>query len=201
MEQPELLIEHGQGGPYGPRSEALRALAEGWGWLRARGLVERDPDQSSEAAVFVTRRGHEVLARGLDWLRTTERLDVALVPDLEVEARPHFLRGDLDMAVFAAMRSVEIRLRQVAGLPDHLVGTPLAQQALRPGGPLHDPEMHPGEAVALMEIYKGALGLFKNPSSHRKVDYRDATEAAEVVLLADLLLRILNRTSAVAPAT
>ncbi len=83
------LLEHGRGGPYGPRSVALRALAEGWGWLRARGLVERDPDQSSDAAVFVTRRGHEVLTRGLDWLRTTERLDVALVPDLEVEARPH----------------------------------------------------------------------------------------------------------------
>jgi len=43
-----------------------------------------------------------------------------------------------------------------------------------------------------MELYKGALGLFKSPSSHREVDYGDATEAAKVVLLADLLLRILN---------
>jgi len=50
------------------------------------------------------------------------------------------------------------------------------------------------------DLYKGALGLFKNPSSHREVDYGDATEAAEVVLLADLLHRILNRTSVVAPA-
>ncbi len=33
-----------------------------------------------------------------------------------------------------------------------------------------------------MELYKGALGLFKNPSSHREVDYSDGTEAAEVVL-------------------
>lgn len=140
---------------------------EGWGWLRERGLIERDPDQSSAAAVFVTGRGHEVLARGLDWLRTTERLDVALVPDLEVEARPHLLRGDLDMAVFAAMRSVDISLRQVSGLTDHLVGTTLAQEALRPGGPLHDPEMDRGEAVALMESLQGRSGPVQEPQPPR----------------------------------
>ena len=44
-----------------------------------------------------------------------------------------------------------------------------------------------------MELYAGALGLFTNPTSHRFVDYGSATEAAEVVLLADLLLRLLDR--------
>lgn len=187
------LLEHAQYAGYGNGTPALRALAEAWGWLRSRGLVERDPGQSTETSVFVTRRGHEVLSRGLAWLRTTERLDMDLVPDLEVDARPHFMRGDLDMAVFAAMRRVEIRLREAAGESESLVGTKLAQEALRPGGPLHDSEMDPGEAVALTDLVKGALGLFKNPSSHREVDYGDAAEAAEVVLLADLLLRILSR--------
>jgi hypothetical protein len=50
-----------------------------------------------------------------------------------------------------------------------------------------------GEAVATMELFKGAIGLFKNPASHRRVDYTDATEAAEVVLLADLLMRLLDK--------
>jgi hypothetical protein len=44
-----------------------------------------------------------------------------------------------------------------------------------------------------MELFKGAIGLFKNPSSHRQVDFSDATEAAEIVLLADLLLRLLDK--------
>jgi hypothetical protein len=44
-----------------------------------------------------------------------------------------------------------------------------------------------------MELFKGAIGLFKNPSSHRRVDFTNATEAVEVVLLADLLLRLLQK--------
>lgn len=50
-----------------------------------------------------------------------------------------------------------------------------------------------GESVAQMDLFKGAIGLFKNPSSHRRVDYSDATEAVETVLLADLLLRLLRK--------
>jgi hypothetical protein len=34
------------------------------------------------------------------------------------------------------------------------------------------------------EIFNGAIGLFMNFSSHRRADFTDATEAAEVVLLA-----------------
>jgi hypothetical protein len=37
------------------------------------------------------------------------------------------------------------------------------------------------------------IGIVKNPSSHRQVDFDDPTLASEVVLLADLLLRLLDR--------
>jgi uncharacterized protein (TIGR02391 family) len=69
----------------------------------------------------------------------------------------------------------------------------LMADAFKPGGSLHDPEMDKGEAEATMALFRGAIGTFKNPTSHRPVEYDDPTLAAEVVLLADLLLRLLDR--------
>jgi uncharacterized protein (TIGR02391 family) len=60
-------------------------------------------------------------------------------------------------------------------------------------GVLTDLEANPGEQVAMMELFKGVIGLFKNPTSHRPVNYDDPTLASEVILFADLLLRLLDR--------
>jgi uncharacterized protein (TIGR02391 family) len=174
-------------------SPAVTALAEAWQWLHAKVLVSWDPTQDSAHSVRVTRRGHKVLEAGLPYLRAVERLDVDLVPELEHQARPQFLRGDFDIAAFAAMKEVEVAVRRRADLPDDKLGVDLMNQAFREGGPLWRDSLHKGESVAQMSLFAGAIGLFKNPSSHRRVNYDDATLAAEVILLADLLLRVLDR--------
>jgi uncharacterized protein (TIGR02391 family) len=60
-------------------------------------------------------------------------------------------------------------------------------------GPLADATLDAGERVGMMELFAGAIGTFKNPPGHRQVDYEDPTEASEVVILADLLMRVLDR--------
>lgn len=82
-----------------------------------------------------------------------------------------------------------------SGVSKDLLGTALVQEAFKATGPLRDPAMHQGEAVAQMQLFAGSIGLFKNPPSHRRVDYDDPTQASEVVLLADLLLRLLEATT------
>ncbi|QKE84649.1 TIGR02391 family protein [Arthrobacter sp. NEB 688] len=184
---------------YGKNSQAMLALTEAWAWLANRGLIVADVNQSAEQAFLISRAGHQALEEGLPWLRAVQRLDVELVMELEARARPQFLRGDFEAAAFIAMKEVEVRVRELSGLPNELVGVDLMRQAFRPGregkegGPLWKEEGHAGEAVAVMELFAGALGLFKNPASHRRVDFSDPTEAAEVVLLADLLLRQLAK--------
>jgi len=59
----------------------VRALAEAWGWLHAKGLIARTPGRTSCDAIFVTPHG---LGVGRDGLapRASERLDVDLHPSL-----------------------------------------------------------------------------------------------------------------------
>jgi uncharacterized protein (TIGR02391 family) len=138
-------------------------------------IVFWHPTQSSDSSISITRRGQQLLETGLPWLRAVERLDVDLVPALEYKARPQFLRGDFETAAFVAMKEVEVRVRALAGLNESLVGTRLMQAAFKPGPPpgaLCRASVDGGESVALMELFKGAIGLFKNPSSHREVDFR-----------------------------
>lgn len=172
-----------------------RVLSEGWAWLISRGLVAWDPSQSSPNAYFITRLGNEALEQGATHMDAAARLGMQLHPSLAEVVERQFLMGEYELAVFAAMKAVEVRVRELANLDDSLVGTKLMQVAFGPSepGPLLDTGAESGEQVATMELFKGAIGVFKNPSSHRRVDYADATEAAEIVLLADLLMRILDR--------
>jgi uncharacterized protein (TIGR02391 family) len=181
--------------PGGEGAAFLHAIAEAWDWLASRLLVARRPGDKGEFA-FITRRGERVLAAkdGPALLRAEERIDVDLHPIVATRVRRQFLLGEYELAALAAMSEVEIRVRKLAKAGDGDIGVPLTQSAFKDGGPLADPKLEPGERKATMALFSGALGVFKNPSSHRQVEYDDPTLAAEVVLLADLLLRILDRT-------
>jgi uncharacterized protein (TIGR02391 family) len=174
--------------------EISLALSEAWSWLMTHGLVVRDPSQSSSDAYKVSRLGRETLKYGVTRLAAGERLGVALHPRLAQRIQQQFLLGEFELAVFAAMKEVEVRVRELAQAAQSLLGVKLMQHAFSAEkGALTDPDADPGEQVAMMELFKGAIGLFKNPTSHRPVDYDDPTLASEVILFADLLLRLLDR--------
>lgn len=172
----------------------LRAISEAWWWLVANGLLARQPGAGTQE-MFVTRSGRAVAAQpdGLARLQAEQRLGVELHPRLAGKVRNQFLLGDPELAVFAAMKEVEVRVRDLGGFADDLLGVDLMIQAFnKKAGPLRDPKLVGGEQEARMALFWGAIGVFKNPTSHRPVDYGDPTVAAEAVLLADLLLRMLD---------
>jgi uncharacterized protein (TIGR02391 family) len=107
----------------------------------------------------------------------------------------NFERGEYEVAVFAAMKAVEVALREASGLGAEWYGVELARKALKEGGPVEIHAATSAEQQAFVQLFAGAIGAFKNPSSHRTVEYDDPTEAADVVHFADLLLRILDRHS------
>ena len=173
--------------------EVTAALAEAYDWLIIHGLLSGIPGKGEW--LFITRRGLAVLEAddGPALMRAEARLDVDLHPRIAARVRTQFLLGEYELAALAAMREVEIRVRELAGAEARDIGVALMRQAFRPAdGPLTDGTSEKGEQEALSALFAGAIGVFKNPVSHRQVDYEDPTLASEVVLLADLLLRILD---------
>jgi uncharacterized protein (TIGR02391 family) len=183
--------------------QANRALAdklgEAWDWLCVEGLLGRVVlTQADPEAFRVTRRGREALEyiEPLAMLRAQRRLGIELHSRLAARLRPLIHVGAFEQAAFDALREVEVRVREHVG--DHkraegLVGVKLMRYAFSDKGLLGIVIAEPGERQGLGDLFAGAFGAVRNPLGHRTVEWDDATEAAEMVLLADLLMRQLDR--------
>jgi uncharacterized protein (TIGR02391 family) len=113
---------------------------------------------------------------------------------LASKAKPSFLRGDYDSAVFQAFKEVEVRVRKLSAAASSDLGVKLMRKAFNADiGPLTDQTEERSEKEAVGNLFAGAIGLFKNPTSHRDVNFDDPAEVAELIMLADLLIRIAER--------
>jgi uncharacterized protein (TIGR02391 family) len=91
------------------------------------------------------------------------------------------------------MKAVEIAVREAAGLPASAIGTDLMCTAFNvDNGPLTDVNAEKGERQARSDLFAGAIGSYKDPHSHRRVDLDDSDESAEIIMLANHLLRIVD---------
>jgi uncharacterized protein (TIGR02391 family) len=177
------------------RVALLGRLSDAWAWLEAKGLIGHHPVHTTSITQTLTREGREMADddSAMTRLYASERLAGPFDPVL-ASALHNFHYGDYETACFAAMKQVEVAVREAAGFDNSLIGVPLMRRAFaRDGGPLSDDQAEPGERVATMELFAGSIGAFKNPSSHRTVDFADPVEAAEIIQLADLLLRMVRR--------
>src|SRR5699024_5394308 len=146
----------------------------------------RTPGHTSESAIFVTRTGQRVLNDGPQAFYAAERLQGGVHLSIEAKARPQFLIGEYEQAVFVSMKAVEVRVRMLGGFGDDAFGVDLMNRAFGSGGPLTDPEAVKGEQEGTRALFSGAYGVLRNPAGHREINYDDIAEAAEAVHLASL---------------
>lgn len=168
-------------------------LAEAWAWLERECLIVDKP----------TDEHWQVLSRRARTIDTSERFEEyrgasafprsLLHPAIEREAWQSFSRGRFDTAIFEAFREVEIAVRDAAGFPQHDHGVPMVRRAFhKETGPLTDMAVDDGEKDATAALFAGAIGSYKNPSSHRRVGRDDVVEAGELLILAGHLLRVVE---------
>jgi len=121
----------------------------------------------------------------------------ALHEVIQSESYPLYRRGKFDLAVFEAFIQVEIAVRSGAGLSNEDIGRKLMSKAFNENdGPLADQSIPSAERGAIMHLFMGAVGAFKNPNSHREVGLDDPIRAAELLMFASHLLRMVDQAEA-----
>ena len=187
--------------PYGCREDVLFALMEAWQWLEREGFVARRPTNlsrgaglSSTTAYFVTRRGQKIekledfeAYRKADLLRKHQ-----LHPIIAEKVWFIFAQGSYGTAVLEAFKQVEIAVREAGDYAENDRGTDLMRKAFHVDtGNLTDKSRLPAVKQAMSDFLAGAIGLYKNPSSHHEVEFAPE-EAAEIIIIASHLLRVVD---------
>lgn len=182
-------------------NEILFALMEAWQWLENEGLVAPRPTHLSgetstgdRTVYFVTGRGKTIKTdKDLAAYRKAKLLPKdQLHPIVADTVWSKFLLGDYRIAVLHAFIEVEIAVREAGGYTETDYGVDLMRKAFHvQNGSLTDPNQQQAERQARSDLFAGAIGSYKNPLSHRDVNVT-AEEAAEMIILASHLLRIVD---------
>jgi len=181
--------------PRDRREATACAVVEAFVWLEGQALLvpplntpvgySRVPSRSAHRFADHATFKNDRMARRLnrDLLHPTIADDVWL----------SFLRGQYAQAVFTALRAVEIAVRDACHFARSDRGQPMMRKAFhKDTGPLSDPNQEDSEREALMHLFAGTIGSYKNLHSHHAVSMDDPIEAMEIVFLASHLLRIVD---------
>lgn len=184
----------GEGVTIAKRAQADVALTESWQRLINAGFLMEAVGQA-RGVMTLTSKGRAA-ADGVRFEEITIRQGLTkemLHPDLRGSVYDSFESGYYDTAVLDAFKLVEDAVRNASSLPASLVGVQLMRQAFDPQkGPLRDPSLPAGERDRMPDLFAGAIGVFKNPLSHRKVGKSDPAPVIEELMLASRLLRLVK---------
>jgi len=176
--------------------EVERGL-EGVEELQREGLIKNDPTQSNDNFKALTDKGRKYAEKELENMKLpTVDIDAVLSrQDLADKVREDYLDGEYDKAVREAMVMVEDEVRTKSGQPPSAFGANLMRTAFtQPGGRLTHPDaQNQGQHDALLNLFLGTNGWYRNPIAHGPVGYSDPHQVAQILGLANLLLDLVNK--------
>lgn len=195
----EFWNGHDQNSPRYPRERDHAvgvAFREAWAWMEAQGLLIPESGVNGQNGFrCLSRRAERIEsdAQFADFQAARLLPRETLNPRMADVVWQAFMRAQFDVAVFQAMKAVEVAVREASGLGDHLIGVRLMREAFAlDGGALTDMAAERGENQGRMDLFAGAVASYKNPHSHRDVNLNSPHEAMEIIFLANHLLRIVD---------
>jgi uncharacterized protein (TIGR02391 family) len=115
-----------------------------------------------------------------------------LHPTLRGKVYSDFAADELDSAILEAFKTVEIEVRNAAGLSDNEHGKTMMCKAFALGGKLSASGDTKADCEALVGLFVGALNRFRNPGAHTRRTFADVLEAMEELMFASRLLRLVD---------
>jgi len=177
------------------RDEIGVALREAWAWLEGQGLLIQDPRFFGGDMRVLSRKARRLAKEPNARRALTGHVlpKETLHPSIREDVWSLYHRAKYDTAVFEAMKAVEVSVREAAKLDARDLGRDLMRKAFAVDiGPLTDKSAERSEQQAVSDLFAGAIGVYKNPHSHRRIALDDPDEAAEIISLANHLLRIVD---------
>lgn len=171
-----------------------KQLMEAFIWLEREMFVAPTPGTTGEWR-FITRRGEKALEEEnfTAYVKGSLLSSETLHPTIVRKVKPLFLRGDYDTAIFQAFKAVEVQVRKTGKYVKGDYGVSLMRKAFNPKtGALTNKEAEESEKQAMSGLFAGAIGLFKNPVSHRFIETVSAEDAADLIRFANFLLKMLE---------
>jgi hypothetical protein len=172
------------------RSDVQRVIARAWKGLDYAGYIEEpDPDNGKNGYRVPSAKGRSAHA-ATDY--TGVRMRSNFIRDMFHPALPDaawnaFTVGDYDTAIFEAFKSLEVAARTKGGFTTGDFGA-----ALMNTGPLRDKAASRGRRIARCELSTGAFGEIRNPEGHNDPTITDTVVAAEELMAAGVLRRIVD---------
>ena len=180
-------------------------MAEAWNWLERQGFVIFAPGDDRRISFFVSRWGRAYPTRAaVREYRTRLHLHAdQLRPELAEEVMPQFLHTNFRAAIQGAFALTERRLRELlreegstpADDLEQLSGAGFVNKAFGKAGVLRS-GLKDEEVEGLHKLFLGAIGLWRNDSSHWRTDEWRPNDAVTIVLLANYLLGVLEERAA-----
>lgn len=171
-------------------------LGRAWNWLERKGFIEPSPGINGRNGWRVFTEEGRAIADGKNLAQVRAAMDFpkSLIHSvIRDKVWAAFIRNDLDEAVFAAFKAVEIAVCEAGGFSAAEIGPDLMRKAFdAKKGPLTNLNHPLAERESLAHLFAGAIGSYKNPHSHRTVNLTDPAEAQEQVMLATHPLRIVE---------